>query len=87
MPLSQSICIGDGANDLQMLGASGSSGGIAIAFRAKASVQLDAPNRLNSRSLTDVLYLMGMDLHQIKNLSAEDGVGQLSNQVTKLMPD
>lgn len=34
--------------------------GLGIAFNAKPAVQLVAPCRLNSKSLLDVLYLLGI---------------------------
>lgn len=54
--LEQVFVVGDGANDLPMMGVAG----LGIAFNAKARVQLEAPARLNSTSLQDVLYLLGL---------------------------
>ncbi|KAF2125713.1 phosphoserine phosphatase-like protein [Dothidotthia symphoricarpi CBS 119687] len=54
--LEQVICIGDGANDLPMMGVAG----LGVAFHAKPKVQLQAPARLNSKSMMDVLYLFGV---------------------------
>jgi phosphoserine phosphatase len=54
--LDQVVCIGDGANDLPMMGVAG----LGVAFHAKPKVQLQAPARLNSKSMMDVLYLMGI---------------------------
>ena len=63
VPLSRVLCVGDGANDLDMLGAVGEGGGVAVACRAKPKVQREAPNRLNGRnSLADLLYLF--DFHE-----------------------
>ena len=75
VPLNQTICVGDGANDLEMMTACGSSGGIAIAFRAKVTVQQTAPNRLNNASLTDILYLTGLPAAEIEALVQENGTG------------
>ena len=72
MSLAQAICVGDGANDLQMLQSCGSCGGIAIAFGAKTKVQENAPNRLNSGSLIDILHLLSLDMTEIENLSKAD---------------
>ncbi|KAI9825978.1 MAG: hypothetical protein M1819_007479 [Sarea resinae] len=55
IPLHQVLAVGDGANDLPMLKAAG----LGVAFNAKPLVQLEAPARLNSDSLLDVLYLLG----------------------------
>ncbi|KAK7522445.1 phosphoserine phosphatase [Phyllosticta citriasiana] len=54
--LEQVFCVGDGANDLPMMGVAG----LGVAFRAKAKVQLEAPTRINSETLLDVLYLLGI---------------------------
>lgn len=54
--LEQVICIGDGANDLPMMGVAG----LGVAFHAKPKVQMQAPARLNSKSMLDVLYLLGI---------------------------
>ena len=53
VPLSETLAVGDGSNDLLMLG----SAGIGIAWNAKEKVQIRAPMRLNGNSLADVLYL------------------------------
>ncbi|KAF2652955.1 phosphoserine phosphatase-like protein [Lophiostoma macrostomum CBS 122681] len=54
--LEQVVCVGDGANDLPMMGVAG----LGVAFHAKPTVQMQAPARLNSRSMLDVLYLLGI---------------------------
>jgi phosphoserine phosphatase len=54
--LDQVIAIGDGANDLPMMGVAG----LGVAFHAKPKVQMQAPARLNSKSMRDVLYLFGI---------------------------
>jgi phosphoserine phosphatase len=50
------MAIGDGANDLKMMHVSG----LGIAFNAKPAAQFEAPCRINSISLTDVLYVLGL---------------------------
>lgn len=72
IPISQTMAVGDGANDLLMLHAAG----LGVAWRAKSKVQLEAPTRLNGESLTDILYLLGLDKRDIKELT-----GQLSTDV------
>ena len=57
IPLSETLAVGDGSNDLLMLGAAG----LGIAWRAKEKVQLAAPMRLNGKSLAELLYLFGPD--------------------------
>ena len=54
--LEQVLVVGDGANDLPMMGVAG----LGVAFNAKPKVQLAAPARLNRKSLLDVLYLLGL---------------------------
>lgn len=54
--LDQVIAIGDGANDLPMLG----TAGLGIAFNAKPAVQEAAKFRINQPSLKAVLYLLGL---------------------------
>ncbi|KAI4248402.1 MAG: hypothetical protein L6R40_000961 [Gallowayella cf. fulva] len=55
IPLSETLVVGDGSNDLLMLGAAG----LGIAWRAKERVQREAPQRLNGTSLSDLILLLG----------------------------
>lgn len=64
--ISQTLAVGDGANDLLMLHAAG----LGIAWRAKSKVQLEAPTRINGESLVDVLYLLGFNDEDIQELTA-----------------
>lgn len=50
------VAVGDGANDLGMLGAAG----LGVALHAKPSVQAQAPVRINYGDLTALLYLQGV---------------------------
>jgi phosphoserine phosphatase len=54
--LSQIIAIGDGANDLPMIGRAG----LGIAFNAKARVREQAQYHINQPSLDSILYLLGI---------------------------
>jgi phosphoserine phosphatase len=54
--LSQVIAIGDGANDLPMLG----KAGLGVAFNAKARVREQASYHLNQPNLDSILYLLGI---------------------------
>jgi phosphoserine phosphatase len=65
--LDQVICIGDGANDLPMMGVAG----LGIAFNAKPRVQQLAPVRLNSTTLLDALYLLGISDAEQQQLLAD----------------
>lgn len=53
--LSQTLAIGDGANDLGMIGAAG----LGVAFRAKPAVIEQADTALSHTDLTGALYLQG----------------------------
>ncbi|MAB47754.1 MAG: phosphoserine phosphatase SerB [Flavobacteriaceae bacterium] len=53
--IQQTIAIGDGANDLQMLNLAG----LGIAFHAKPKVKDNAQNSISSIGLDGVLYLLG----------------------------
>ncbi len=49
--MRQTVAVGDGANDLPMIGAAG----LGIAFCAKPKVRAAAPHPLDTRDLTRVL--------------------------------
>jgi phosphoserine phosphatase len=51
----QAIAVGDGANDLGMLGLAGAG----VALHAKPSVQAECDLRINHGDLTALLYLQG----------------------------
>ena len=53
--ISETMAVGDGSNDLLMLG----TAGLGIAWKAKTKVQIAAPMRLNGHSLAELLYLLG----------------------------
>ena len=52
---AQAIAVGDGANDLGMLGLAG----MGVALHAKPSVQAECQIRVNHGDLTALLYLQG----------------------------
>lgn len=54
--LEQTIAVGDGANDLLMLGVAG----LGIAFRAKPLVRASAKQSISQLGLDGILYLMGI---------------------------
>ncbi|KAG5967970.1 hypothetical protein E4U58_002055 [Claviceps cyperi] len=64
--LAQVVAVGDGANDLLMLG----EAGLGVAWNAKPVVQMEADARLNSGSLLDLLYLFGFTTEEIHMLTA-----------------
>jgi phosphoserine phosphatase len=56
IPLDQTIAVGDGANDLPMLGAAG----MGIAYRAKPIVRTSAQYAISTLGLDAILYLLGI---------------------------
>jgi phosphoserine phosphatase len=56
LSLEQVIAVGDGANDLPMLGVAG----LGIAFRAKPRVRTAARQSVSSLGLDGILYLLGV---------------------------
>ncbi|KAJ5769424.1 hypothetical protein N7520_003983 [Penicillium odoratum] len=67
IPISQTLAVGDGANDLLML----HEAGLGVAWRAKSKVQLEAPTRINGESLVDILYLFGLEKDDISELTSK----------------
>lgn len=55
--ISRTVAVGDGANDLLMMGVAG----LGVAWNAKPIVQQRAPTCLNSDSLKDILYIFGFN--------------------------
>jgi phosphoserine phosphatase len=56
LPLSATMAVGDGANDLPMLG----EAGLGLAYRAKPKVAAAAHARVERGDLTALLYVMGV---------------------------
>ncbi|KAI1823751.1 phosphoserine phosphatase [Xylaria intraflava] len=59
--LEQVVAVGDGANDLLMLG----TAGLGVAWNAKPVVQMEASARLNGDSLLGLLYLFGFTREEV----------------------
>ena len=62
VPLEQTVAVGDGANDIDML----SAAGLGIAFNAKPVVQEHADTRLTVPYLDAVLYFLGISREEIE---------------------
>jgi phosphoserine phosphatase len=62
--LRHTVCVGDGSNDLPMMGVAGWG----IAWNAKPKVQKLAPCQLNSDKISDIFYILGYNDDQIKEL-------------------
>ncbi|NYI03334.1 phosphoserine phosphatase SerB [Allostreptomyces psammosilenae] len=62
VPLSQTVAIGDGANDLDMLAAAG----LGVAFNAKPVVREAAHTAVNVPFLDTVLFLLGITREEVE---------------------
>ena len=69
LPLSRTVAIGDGANDLDMLAIAG----LGIAFNAKQIVREQADTAVNVPYLDAVLYLLGITREEIEDADEADG--------------
>jgi phosphoserine phosphatase len=70
IPISQTVAIGDGANDLDMI----ATAGLGIAFNAKPVVRQAADTAVNVPYLDSILYLLGISRADVEAADAEDGV-------------
>jgi phosphoserine phosphatase len=69
LPLSRTVAVGDGANDLDMLEAAG----LGVAFNAKPVVREQADTAVNVPYLDAVLYLLGISREEIEEADEADG--------------
>lgn len=67
VPLAQTVAIGDGANDLDMLNAAG----LGVAFNAKPVVRQAAHTAVNVPFLDTVLYLLGITREEVEAADAQ----------------
>jgi phosphoserine phosphatase len=67
-PLSQTVAIGDGANDLDMLAAAG----LGVAFNAKPVVRAAADTHLSVPYLDTILYLLGISREEVEAADADN---------------
>ena len=70
MPVTQTVAIGDGANDLDMLALAG----LGIAFNAKPLVREAADASLSVPYLDAILFLLGISREEIEAADAEEGL-------------
>jgi phosphoserine phosphatase len=68
VPLSQTVAVGDGANDLDMI----SAAGLGIAFNARPAVRDAADTSLSVPHLDAILYLLGISRDDVEAADAED---------------
>jgi len=68
VPLSQTVAVGDGANDLDMIAAAG----LGIAFNAKPAVRDAADASVSVPHLDAILHLLGISRDDVEAADAED---------------
>jgi phosphoserine phosphatase len=68
VPLSQTVAVGDGANDLDMI----SAAGLGIAFNAKPAVRSAADTSVSVPQLDVILHLLGISRPDVEAADAED---------------
>ncbi|MFT4298216.1 MAG: phosphoserine phosphatase SerB [Aeromicrobium sp.] len=68
IPVKNTVAIGDGANDLDMLAAAG----LGIAFNAKPTVRDQARTSVNVPYLDTIIYLMGITREEVEAADAAD---------------
>ncbi|MFC7447394.1 phosphoserine phosphatase SerB [Rhodococcus daqingensis] len=70
VPMEQTVAVGDGANDIDMLNAAG----LGIAFCAKPALREVADAALSHPFLDAVLFILGVTRHEVEAADAEDGL-------------
>jgi phosphoserine phosphatase len=70
IPVTNTIAIGDGANDLDMLAAAG----LGVAFNAKPTVRDAADTAVNVPYMDAVIYLLGITREEVEAADAAAGV-------------
>jgi phosphoserine phosphatase len=69
VPMEQTVAVGDGANDIDMLAAAG----LGVAFNAKPALREVADASLSNPYLDTVLFLLGVTRGEIEAADAVDG--------------
>ena len=70
VPMEQTVAVGDGANDIDMLNAAG----LGVAFNAKPALREVADASLNHPYLDTVLFILGVTRAEIEAADALDGM-------------
>ena len=68
--LSQTIAVGDGANDIDML----NTAGMGIAFNAKPALRTVADNSVNFPYLDEILFMLGITRSEVEALANHEDV-------------
>jgi phosphoserine phosphatase len=68
IPLEQTVAVGDGANDLDML----ATAGLGIAFNAKPIVRAQADTAVSVPYLDAILFLLGIRREEVEAADASD---------------
>ncbi|WP_080796518.1 phosphoserine phosphatase SerB [Corynebacterium pacaense] len=69
LKMYQTVAVGDGANDIDML----SAAGLGIAFNAKPALKEIADTSVNHPFLDEVLHILGISRDEIDSADLEDG--------------
>jgi len=72
VPLTRTIAVGDGANDLDMLAAAG----LGIAFNAKPLVRQAADTALSVPYLDAILFLLGISRGEVESADQLEQAGE-----------
>jgi len=70
VPLSESVAVGDGANDIDML----TTAGLGIAFNAKPALREVADTALSHPYLDAVLFVLGITRDEVEHADAAEGL-------------
>ncbi len=70
VPMEQTVAVGDGANDIDML----SAAGLGVAFNAKPALREVADTSLSHPYLDTVLFILGVTRGEIEAADAVDGM-------------
>jgi phosphoserine phosphatase len=68
VPLAQTVAVGDGANDIDMLEAAG----LGVAFNAKSALRAAADTSVNLPNLDTVLFVLGLSGEDVQEAARED---------------
>ena len=67
VPLSQTVAVGDGANDIDMLEAAG----LGVAFNAKSALRAAADTSVNLPYLDTILFVLGLSDEDVREAAGE----------------